>query len=329
MARKRATRNTAAAKKPQDVSPEEQKRREAVDLYLKDFDKQIESRIAEMEREAEAIIRSIQTLYKVELIKLPQSTRNMKWDDYVAQCQQDGSNPTVLSEAMTQVMEDVRSEIDPQIIEAKTVIASTAKKRGRQPKLPKENMGSVRQSARKAPSASASRVLEDSSNIETPSTRGTRGRNKTVEETPATAAKSSRSRSKCEETPARGMMPIGMGRTPMITPKFNMATPLCRTVSRVARANEVLVSMSGSPVQPLALKTKAAKAEAANNALIPLGKGQTLNLPIGSESGGGIALDGFEGELDDEAMDKLAAIHASLGNMLKLRAQSSSSTGSS
>merc|ERR1719296_143888 len=134
-------------------------------------------------------------------------------------------------------------------------------------------------------------------------------------------------------------MPMDMGRTPMITPKFNMATPLSRTVSRVARANEVLVSMSGSPVQPLALKTKAAKAEAANNALIPLGKGQTLNLPIAAEGGGG-ALDGFEGELDDEAMDKLAiaaeggggaldgfevelvdeamdklaAIHASLGN---------------
>jgi len=324
MARKRATRNTAAKKPPQEVSPEEQKRREAVDLYLKDFDKQVESRIAEMEREAEAIIRSIQTLYKVELIKLPQSTRNMKWDDYVAQCQEDGSSPTVLSEAMTQIVEDVRSEIDPQIIEAKTVIASTAKKRGRQPKMPKENTGSVRQSARKA--TSASRILADSSNMETPAaaSRSTRGRAKTVEETPATA---SRSRSKCEETPM-SRMPMDMGRTPMITPKFNMATPLCRTVSRVARANEVLVSMSGSPVQPLALKTKAAKAEAANNALIPLGKGQTLNLPIAAEGGGG-ALDGFEGELDDEAMDKLAAIHASLGNMLKLRAQASSSAGSS
>lgn len=327
MARKRATRTTAA-KKTQEVSPEEQKRREAVDLYLKDFDKQVESRIAEMEREAEAIIRSIQTIYKVELIKLPQSTRNMKWDDYVAQCQQDGSNPTVLSEAMSQVVEDVRSEVDPQIIEAKTVIASTAKKRGRQPRLAKENEGSVRQSARKA--TSATRVLADSSNMETPATtsRSTRIRNKTVEETPATAARSTRGKSKCEETPATGRMPPDMGRTPMITPKFNMATPLCRTVSRVARANEVLVSMSGSPVQPLALKTKAAKAEAANNALIPLGKGQTLNLPIGGQGGGG-GLDVFEGELDDEAMDKLAAIHASLGNMLKLRAQSSSSTGSS
>ena len=70
MPKKRATRNTAAKKVQdvEDISPEEQKRREGVDLLLKDFDKQVESRISEMEREAEAIIKSIQTLYKVSNI---------------------------------------------------------------------------------------------------------------------------------------------------------------------------------------------------------------------------------------------------------------------
>merc|ERR550519_1467523 len=274
-----------------------------------------------MEREAEAIISSIHTLYKVELIKLPHSTRNMKWDDYVAQCQQDGSNPTVLSEAISQVVEDVRSEIDPQILSAKTLIASTAKKRGgRQPKAAKENDAPVRQSARKG--NNASRVLADTSNLETPaaSSRSTRGRNKAVEETPATAARSTRGKNKCEETPARGIMSQDMGRAPMITPKFNMATPLCRTVTRTARANETLVSLSGSPVAPLAPKTKAAKAAAENFALLPIGKGQTLNLPVGPEIGGGLEA----GKLDDEAWAKLAAIQASIGNMFKMRGQSTS-----
>merc|ERR1719186_1131198 len=254
-----------------------------------------------MEREAEAIIKSIHTLYKVELIKLPQSTRSMKWDDYVAQCQQDGSNPTVLSEAISQVVEDVRSEIDPQIMEAKTAMASTVKKRGgRQPKAAKENEAPVRQSARKA--TSASRVLADTSNLETPSAaRSTRGKNKSL------------------ETPMTGIMPPDMGRTPMITPKFNMATPLCRTVTRTARANETLVSLSGSPVAPLAPKTKAAKAAAENFALLPIGKGQTLNLPVGPEIGGGLEA----GELDEEAWAKLAAIQESIGNMFKMRGQSS------
>merc|ERR1719186_456455 len=274
-----------------------------------------------MEREAEAIIKSIQTLYKVELIKLPQSTRSMKWDDYVAQCQQDGSNPTVLSEAISQVVENVRSEIDPQIMEAKTAMASTVKKRGgRQPKAAKENEAPVRQSARKA--TSASRVLADTSNLETPSAataRSTRGRNKTVAETPATAARSTRGKNKCLETPMTGIMPPDMGRTPMITPKFNMATPLCRTVTRTARANETLVSLSGSPVAPLAPKTKAAKAAAENFALLPIGKGQTLNLPVGPEIGGGLEA----GELDEEAWAKLAAIQESIGNMFKMRGQSS------
>merc|ERR1740129_1172775 len=221
----------------------------------------------------------------------------MKWDDYVAQCQQDGSNPTVLSEAISQVVENVRSEIDPQIMEAKTAMASTVKKRGgRQPKAAKENEAPVRQSARKA--TSASRVLADTSNLETPSAaRSTRGRNKTVAETPATAARSTRGKNKCLETPMTGIMPPDMG----------------RTVTRTARANETLVSLSGSPVAPLAPKTKAAKAAAENFALLPIGKGQTLNLPVGPEIGGGLEA----GELDEEAWAKLAAIQASIGNMFK------------
>jgi hypothetical protein len=46
------------------------------------------------------------------------------------------------------------------------------------------------------------------------------------------------------------------GATPFITPKFNTRTPLSRTVSRAARPNEILVSLSGSPVNPLNLRTK-------------------------------------------------------------------------
>ena len=71
----------------------------------------------------------------------------------------------------------------------------------------------------------------------------------------------------------------------------------------------------------LLITQQAAQAQAAQNALIPLGNGQTLNLPTGPDSG---QLDGVD--LDDEAMSKLAAIHASLGHMLKIRNQSSASS---
>ena len=39
--------------------------------------------------------------------------------------------------------------------------------------------------------------------------------------------------------------------TPMITPKFDTSRSLNRTISRTAKAGEVLVSLSGSPVAPV------------------------------------------------------------------------------
>ena len=89
----------------------------------------------------------------------------------------------------------------------------------------------------------------------------------------------------------------------------------------MARPHETLVSLGGSPVVPLALKSKAAKAEAEGNALIPLGKGQTLNVPMRPDLAN---LEGYE--LDDDAREKIAAIHASLGNMLKIRDKTSVSS---
>merc|ERR1712112_246896 len=236
--KRRTTRNLPSKKREsavlKDMSPEELKRREGIDLMLKDFDKQVDARIAEMEADMESTIKSIHTLYKVELIKLPNSIKN----------------------------------------------PSTKSKR-------------------------ASRSSKASSDLATPA---------------PTSSRIARSKKGSLATPS-GAPPPAMGRTPFITPRFNTATPLSRTVSRAARPNETLVSLSGSPVVPLALKSKAAKAEAEGNALIPLGKGQTLNVPMNPD------LADQEGyELDDDAREKIAAIHASLGNLLKIREKTSVSS---
>ena len=52
-----------------------------------------------------------------------------------------------------------------------------------------------------------------------------------------------------QATPVSQKLKKGWSGTPMITPKFNTSS-ISRTVSRVARANEVLVSLDGSPVIP-------------------------------------------------------------------------------
>jgi len=290
------TRNPPAKKRESAVeknfSPEELKRREGIDLVLKDFDKQVEGRIAEMAADMESVIKSIHTLYKVELIKLPSSTKNMKWEDYVSECREDGTYPITLSNAMDKVVEDVTSVVDPKLSLMKSTL-KTATKRGRAKKSEKFDAGS---------GASMSRRSSRSSKA-------------------SNMATSFRSTRRNMETPGgAGALPPDVGHTPFITPRFNTATPFSRTVSRVARPNETLVSLTGSPVVPLQLRSKAAKAEASNNALIPLGNGQTLNVPMGQEGD----LEGFE--LDDDAREKLAAIHASLGNMLKIRDKNSQSS---
>lgn len=316
MVRRRTTRNASMAKARvsavKELSPEEQKRRENMNLRLKDFDKQLENRAAQMEGELNGVISAINNMYKVDLMKMAHSTRNMNFYDYVAQCQQDDTNPLVLQDAIAQVVEDVSTEVSIKVMQVEA-ITSTAKKKGGRGRKGKtsENHSTVpvRSSSRRETSteSNSSRILSDtSSNIETPSTvtRSTRGR-MTRKDT---------------ETP------VGTGKfasQQFITPRFNTATPLHRTVSRVARTNEVLVSLDGSPVQPLALRSKAAQAEAKQNALIPLGKGQTLNVPMNPDSARA-QLDGFD--LDDEAMSKLAEIHASLGNMLKMREENSASS---
>merc|ERR1712112_433808 len=122
--KRRTTRNLPSKKREsavlKDMSPEELKRREGIDLMLKDFDKQVDARIAEMEADMESTIKSIHTLYKVELIKLPSSIKNMKWTDYVSQCREDGSYPLALSSAMEKVVEDVTSTVQPKLSSIKT-----------------------------------------------------------------------------------------------------------------------------------------------------------------------------------------------------------------
>ena len=100
-------------------------------------------------------------------------------------------------------------------------------------------------------------------------------------ETPANTRKG-RSAKNEMTTPANTRAPPNKGRTPMITPKFDTSQALSRTVSRVARKNEVLVSLSGSPV--VGVTAKATKAEEEQAVLVPLGKGETLCVPMGQDS---------------------------------------------
>jgi len=268
-------RTTRAKPKMVTLTPEEQERRVQVDLFLEDFDKHVEMTIKEAWRDVETISASINTLYKLELLKLPQEVKDMKWDDFYKQSLDKGENPLALSEAISSCMDSsLCASVDTQVSNLKAAMKSTAKKRGRK-KSSSENQ---------PPSA-------------TRSSSRTRASIKNSELT----------------TPANKRAPPNMGKTPLITPKFDTQS-LSRTVARVAKKNEVLVSLSGSPV--VGVSSRAAKAEAEQAILVPIGNGKTLSVPVGEDMSTEVD------HLDEEQINKLEELQKSLANMLQSRNES-------
>jgi len=278
-----------------------------VDLFLKDYDMNREQTVKDAWRDVDSISASINTMYKLELMKLPQEVKNMKWDDFYQQALDKGQNPLALSEAISSCLEDsICATVDTQMSKIKSVIKSSTKsRRGRKTANDENNPSPIatRSSSRtknpRSSSRNSSKTPSDSSNVETPAT-----------------IRKGRSAKSGMTTPANTRAPPNKGRTPMITPKFDTSQALSRTVSRRARKNEVLVSLSGSPV--VGVTAKATRAEEEQAVLVPLGKGETLCVPMGQD------VDTVVDHLDQDQLDKLEELQQSLANMLKSRREEES-----
>jgi len=275
--KRRGTRAKAVNK----LSPEDQQKRDQCDLLLKDFDQNLQTVINESKRDMETVIDSMKTMYKLELMKIPTNVKNSNWMEYYKKSINQGVEPLNVSNAINSCMDDsICTKLEDQVSQLKSAMKS-AKKRGR---TAKENvpLSAVRSSSRKrnhsadaslsgtvarSSSRTRTRGLVDANNLETPANGRSRRGQPLVPETPASQVAFSGLRS--------GMV------TPMITPKVDVNS-MTRTVTRRARdPNEVLWSMAGSPVAPLATnRSKAAKEFNTTHVQVPLAKGQTLNLPL-------------------------------------------------
>jgi len=304
---KKKGRTTKAKPKLVSLSAEDQQLRDQCDLLLKDFDQQCENTVKEAWREVDTVSKSINTLYKLELLKMPQEVKDMKWDDYYQQSLEKGENPIQLSEAIEGLINDsICANVDNQVSQLRSAMKSTKKKTNKK-KADNQPASVVRGSSRK-------RATSDNEGVGT--NTATRS-----------ASRSSRTRGNDESsstmaTPANTRKPPNMGKTPMITPKFDTSS-ISRTVSRVAKANEVLVSLSGSPVvmPSRSNKSKATKVPDEEVVQVTLdGDGGTLNVPIVD---GGVDT----GYLDDEQLDKLDALQKSLANMVKARREAADGSG--
>jgi len=303
----------AKARKSVELSPEDLERRDQCDLLLDDFDQSCQDTLNGVDRELETLLNQLTTMYKLEMMKIPKDTKEMTWMEY---CKQNGGTDDILnvSNVVNSCLDDsICSKVENQVSQLKSAM-KTAKKRGRTASA-KENepRTAVRQSARKrnmsedqvcttatrSSSRSRTRGLVDATNLETP------------------ANARSRTRGYVPETPANSGVPQYVGMTPMITPKVDTSNmSLLKSVTRGARNNEILFSLSGSPVAPVTnARSKVAKNHATSHAQVPIGGGQTLNLPIGQE----FNLVGQD--LDEEALKQLQTLNAQLTASLAMMAQ--------
>ena len=156
-----------------------------------------------LRRPVDTVAASINTLYKLELLKMPQDIKNMKWDDYYQQSLDQDQNSLALSDAISNLMDDsICATVDTQVSQLKSAIKTPAKKRGR--KNANENQSAT--ATKSSDRSGATRGLSDSTNLETPAT--SRGKNSTVS----------------LATPANTRKPPNMGKAPMITPKFDTSS---------------------------------------------------------------------------------------------------------
>uniref|UniRef100_H0WYY5 Borealin n=1 Tax=Otolemur garnettii TaxID=30611 RepID=H0WYY5_OTOGA len=65
--------------------------------FLKDFDREVEMRIKQIESDRQNLLKEVDNLYNIEILRLPKALREMNWLDYFAL----GGNKQALEEAAT------------------------------------------------------------------------------------------------------------------------------------------------------------------------------------------------------------------------------------
>ncbi|XP_064381341.1 borealin isoform X2 [Dromaius novaehollandiae] len=69
--------------------------------FLKDFDREVRSRIEQLRTNGERLVKEAEDLYNIEILRLPLAVREMNWLDYLAK----GGSKKVLEEAATEDLE--------------------------------------------------------------------------------------------------------------------------------------------------------------------------------------------------------------------------------
>lgn len=286
--------------------PEEQRKRYY--SIIEDLDRQVNAHIADANTKMKADMEAIRNDYKIATYQLPKPQRQWNLEETVINWDKNQgilkSIRDSVSSKLDQVAEDVSSAVTKQVDKAKYL-----PKRGRPTS---QKAKSSKQSAkRRSSSCPLPTSLRKSRRNRIPSD----GSDKSV--TPVTGFKvpltstARSSRTLGINTPCATP---NLSRIQPITPKFAPMTP---SLARLAKENELSVSLDGSPIyNPYTNKISQKKnftPQVGNQIAVRLGDGTTLVLPEENDNAGQSV------DLDIAARDKLIKIQNQIDRLLQTK----------
>ncbi|XP_042536042.1 borealin [Dipodomys spectabilis] len=196
--------------------------------FLKDFDREVQVRMKQIEADRQNLLKEVDNLYNIEILRLPRALRDMNWLEYFAL----GGNKQALEEAATADV-DI-TEINKLTAEA---IQTPLKSSRKQKVVQVDEMIAEEEDENKHKNLQTSRVKKcPPSKKRTQSIQG--------------IGRSKRSSYNNTVTPAGGRLELSMVKpTPLMTPRFDsrvFKTPGLRTPA--AREQIYHISANGSPL---------------------------------------------------------------------------------
>ncbi|XP_053432006.1 borealin [Nycticebus coucang] len=248
--------------------------------FLKDFDREVEIRIKQIESDRQNLLKEVDNLYNIEILRLPKALREMNWLDYFAL----GGNKRALEEAATADL-DI-TEINKLTAEAIQTPLKSAKTR----KVMQVDEMIVEEE-------------EEENKCKNPQTTRVKRCPPSKKRTQSIQRKSKRKRSSRGNiiTPAMGRMEMSMVKpTPGLTPRFDsrvFKTPGLRTPA----AGERIYNISGNG-SPLADSKEIFLT-------VPVGDGESMRLLASDLQKFDIA------QLDPEALGSIKKLSSRLAQM--------------
>ncbi|XP_013380772.1 borealin-like [Lingula anatina] len=293
--RKRRTRAVSRAK-PKAPSGDEGKdltleeRRAKMELFLKDFDVHVKDRIAKMRAEAKRNCQKIESLYRLELTKLPKHIRDMKRSEFL---KLGGTISAVSMHEAEELVGTLSATIDSKLSCQR--LRTVSKTSSTCATIEEEEEETT---TKKKPTRRGKAVLGDASNMPPPP--------------PPTTGRTRRATARTTQN-ASYQTPFGRAGgkttcdTPLFTPRFDPRLPNTPgTVLRKQREGEKTVtsvvkySMAGSPLAP--------EGPVMPDVFLPVGDGQMIALNEAN-------VDEVMDNLDEQTKSTLEIVHKRLAAM--------------